>query len=233
MSVPNYCGQMSLRFSKERIKNPPSVETSKGYVPQPYEHHVGSWALTMLSSVFQGSLWILTPEKMDENSKKKPDIVVEKVTALDDSKHYLFMELKSTQGDRLEDALAQLVEEIEETMEYIIEAYFVVQRGTKIAFFEYHNDVSNLDEEDIPHFRGCISLTQGYLINEVYSTVLANPPQDLENLFHDFDRLKKETDIREESSLYLEPCVFDLDKHEQEINFLFHHMANKEPRSSV
>jgi hypothetical protein len=27
--------------------------------------------------------------------------------------------------------------------------------------------------------------------------------------------------------------VFDLNKHEQEINFLFHHMANQNPRSSV
>lgn len=67
--------------------------------------------------------------------------------AFDDEKTepvpYLVMELKSRTGDRFEDALYQVVEEIAETMESSIEAYVVVQRGTKIAFFEYHNDISN------------------------------------------------------------------------------------------
>ena len=30
-----------------------------------------------------------------------------------------------------------------------------------VAFFEFHTDESNL-EENIPHFRGCVSLTKGY-----------------------------------------------------------------------
>lgn len=235
MEVPNYCGQTSLLFCKERIKNPPSVATKKGYVPKAFEHHVGSWALTMLKSVFQGDQWIITPEKTDQHSNKRPDLVVEKVTSDTDSKHHLFMELKAKPpvGDRIEEALAQVVHEIEETLEYTIEAYVVVQRGTKIAFFEYHNDVSNLDEEDIPHYKGCVSLTQTYILNGVNSVVMNNLPDDLDLLYHEFDHLRKETDNREEASAYSVPCVFDLDKHEREINFLFHYMANNEPRSSV
>lgn len=203
-------------------------------VPTPYEHHVGSWAFTMVSSVFNGPQWILTGEKIDANSKKRPDIVIEKMNSQNtDAYPYFLMELKSSDGDRLEDALAQTVQDIEETMENTIEAYIVVQRGTKIGFFEYHNDISNLDEEGIPHFRGCVSLTQTYTIEGVDTPVINVVPNNLDHLYHNYSRLRKQTDTREDAALYNIPCVFDLDKHETEINFLFHHMANIEPRSSV
>lgn len=237
MAVPNFCAQPSLRSAKWRIQNPPEVHGNKVIEPKPYEHHVGSWAFTMISSVFHGPFWIITAEKTDTTSKKRPDIVVEE--AYDDEKKepgpYLFMELKSRTGDRLEEALNQVVEEIAETMESSIEAYVVVQRGTKIAFFEYHNDISNLDDEGIPHFRGCISLTQSYNIQGKEKAVLNNKPNDLENLYQNYDRLRKKTDLRDEAKEYEEPCVFDIGKpeHEDYINLLFHHMANKEPRSSV
>jgi hypothetical protein len=188
----------------------------------------------MVNSVFHGPLWIITAEKIDQSSRKRPDIVVEKSDPTGaESEHYLFVELKASNGDRFEDALTQVVDEIAETMEYTIEAYVVVQRGTKIAFFEYHNDVNNLDEEDIPHFRGCISLTQTYSIGGVNTVVLNNPPNDLDRLYHNYNLLRKETDTRTAAGRYDIPCVFDLNKHEQEINFLFHHMANQNPRSSV
>jgi hypothetical protein len=125
----------SLQFAKERIKNPPEVLMKNHLVPTPYEHHVGSWAFTMVSSVFNGAQWILTGEKIDANSKKRPDIVIEKMNSQNtDAYPYFLMELKSSDGDRLEDALAQTVQDIEETMENTIEAYIVVQRGTKIGF---------------------------------------------------------------------------------------------------
>jgi hypothetical protein len=235
MAVPNYCDQSSLLFAKKRINNPPTVQNKNGLlVSTPYEHHVGSWAFTMVSSVFRGPKWIITAEKIDTNSKKRPDIVVEKLNSTDtESEHYLFMELKAKDGDRFEDALAQVVFEIAETMEDTIEAYVVVQRGTKIAFFEYHNDVDNLDEEGIYHFKGCVSLTQSYDIRGVNTPVLKDIPNDLDYLYHDNSRLKNQTEIRAEAASYNTPCVFDLDKHGQEINFLFHHMANHKPRSSV
>lgn len=233
MVVPNYCRQMSLLLAKERIKNPPIVQTDKGFASKPFEHHVGSWALTMLNSVFHGDNWIITPEKADDYSKKRPDLVVEKVSSDTESKHHLFMELKATNGDRMEDALSQIVSEIEQTMEHTIETYDVVQRGTKIAFFEYHNDVSNLDEEEIPHFKGCISLTQSYIIEDTIQEVLEHKPIGLLPLYHDYKHLRKDTETRKEALEYTPLCVLDLDNHEKEINFLFHYMANHEPRSSV
>lgn len=175
MSTANYCNAPSLQLAKSRIQNPPDR--------QPYEHHVGSWACTMLSMVFNGHQWIITPEKRDQNSKKRPDLVEKLNDAHTESFHHLFMELKSSKGDRIEEALAQVVDEIQDTMEQTIEAFVVVQRGTKIGFFEYHNDISNLDEEEIPHFKGCVSLTQTYLIEGRPSTIMDHLPDDLEPFF--------------------------------------------------
>lgn len=50
------------------------------------------------------------------------------------------------------------------------------QKYNEIGFFEYHNNVSNLDEENIPH---CVSLTQYYKIEGKDTHVLLNKPNDL------------------------------------------------------
>jgi len=63
----------------------------------------------------------------------------------------------------MEQALNQAVKDIQQTMDEsgknydIFEVSVIVQRGLVIRFFEYHNDESNLDEEEIYHFRGCVS----------------------------------------------------------------------------
>lgn len=142
-------------------------------------------------------------------------------------------------GDRFEEALAQTVDDLSETMEHLIECYVIVQRGVKIAFFEYHNDQSNLDEEDIPHFRGCVSLTQNYNINQRPAVVFQNMPNNLELLFHNTQSLRTGTtnpttqDLRLDASNYRVPCVFDITTHHEELNFIFHHILNNPPRSSI
>lgn len=153
-------------------------------------------------------------------------------------KPYMAMELKKV-GQRKEEALNQLCDAILETIdskgnsgESEFEVYAVVLSGLEIRFFEYHSDQSNLDEECIPHFRGCVSLTEDYFINGVHQVVLHNKPQDLENLFFDSGRLRKETSVREEAKAYKTPCFFNLNKHQEEIHFLFQHMEKNKPRSS-
>jgi hypothetical protein len=240
-SIPNYCSGLSLQHAKNRMKTPTLVMKKKGgWEEKFYEHYVASWACTILKKVFIGDEWIITPEKQDPSSGKRPDLTVEKTSQPSthspqdlESNYHLLMELKSSTGDRFEEALVQLVGEAAETLEEQIEVYVVVQRGTKIGFFEYHNDVSNLDEENIAHFRGCVSLTQDYKIQGNDTRVLLNKPNDLELLFHNYNNLRTQNEIRQEAADYNIPCVFDLDKHEQEINFLFNHMVNNPPRSSV
>lgn len=147
---------------------------------------------------------------------------------------HLLMELKSNDKSiRFEDALSQVVKEIEETMEEIIECFVVVQCGTRIGFFEYHNDQSNLNEEGIPHFRGCVSVTEDYSIEGRMTSIMTNKPQDLQPLYHNHEKLRKKTDLREEARRYQTKCVFDLINHAEDVDKIFYHMANNPPRSSV
>lgn len=230
---PSYTSFLALQAAKQRIINPPEVLHQGVLEPRPYEHHVGTWACTMLKQVFNSGNWAITPEKADQYSKKKPDLFVEEIV---DNKFrpHLMMELKSNDKKiRFEDALHQVVKEIQETMEEVIECFVIVQCGTRIGFFEYHNDQTNLDEEDIPHLRGCVSLTQSYMIQGRQTTIMTNKPNDLLPIFHNYEKLRKSTDVRKEAKEYKEKCVFDLEKHENYIYILFHHIARSAPRSSV
>ena len=253
--MTTYTSSLALQAALDRINNPPFVINSKDESVQTnYEHYVGTWALTKLKEVFSEEQWAITPEQKDGYSKKKPDLVVEKavsyVTPTSNTSSqtpskpslqiYMVMELKKV-GERKEDALNQICESILETVdkkgnalgtESEFEVYAVVQNGVEIGFFEFHSDADNLDEEDIPHFRGCVSLTQDYSINGKLEVVLPDKPEELELLFSDSSRLRKTSNVRDEAKDYNIPCFFNLNRHETEIHFLFQHMANKKPRTS-
>lgn len=107
----------------------------------------------------EGSLsanyWIITPEKSDDSSCKKPELTVENVFNDHNAQPHMVMELKKNEPSvRSEKAPAQPVAEIKGTVEFLIHVFAVVQCGSKVGLFDYHNDQSNLDEENIPHFRG-------------------------------------------------------------------------------
>ena len=248
--MASYTPSLALQGAIERIKNPPPALNKKKnkYIKTKYEHHVGTWACTKLKEVFSDQNWAITPEQKDPNTKKKPDFVVEKAIQPASSqsipgptvimKLHLAMELKK-ENQRMEDALVQLCESLEETIDTKgntfdsqFEVFAVVQAGLEIGFFEFHMDQSNLDEENIPHFRGCVSLTQDYPINDVLQVPIPSKPNDLKKLFFDYDKLRKETDIRLDANEYSTPCIFNLEKHQQQIHDIFQHMARNEPRSS-
>jgi len=143
-------------------------------------------------------------------------------------------ELKKVGGDRMEDAVEQTINAVVETMDqqgqvdHAYDVFLVVQRGLDIAFFEYHSDVSNLEEQDTSNFRGCTSFTQACGGSDPVIT----PPDNLKRLFFATDRLRLDTEIRQDAKAYVIPCVFNLQEHEKEISFLFQHLARGEPRPS-
>ena len=98
----------------------------------------------------------------------------------------LVVELKS-ENRRIEAALNQIYDSIPEIVDQIghhygspSEVFAIVQSGIHTGFSEYHNDRSDLDEEDIPHFRGFTSLTQNYSIKVIPQVVTTNIRSDLE-----------------------------------------------------
>lgn len=183
-------GSLLQVFLKKQIQNNPN-----------YEHYVGSWVLTYLYGLFSDTVgnYVFTVEKKDRTSNKKPDIVLGNFEPENESLSYhLVVELKKEKGDRFEDALFQTVEEICYTMEESVDVFVVVVRGTKIGFFDYHNDGTNLIEDGVLHILNCISLTEGYTkgIGEdqiEYSSVITDLPaipEDVDYLFHDHKRLR-------------------------------------------
>lgn len=113
--------------------------------------------------------------------------------------------------------------------------------GTDIGFFEYHNDITNLDEEKIPHFSGCVSFTTKYKVDGEMKKILEDKdhiPKNLKHLFFNSKRLRivKDKDkniMREEAREYDLPCIFDIREHQKEIEFMFKHMVRNVPRSSI
>jgi hypothetical protein len=147
---------------------------------------------------------------------------------------YLLYEVKSSTGDRLEEALHQTVSDPDLMLwaDSYTKAgfYIIVQRGYRIAFFEYHNNTNDLDYCGIPHLWGCVSLTYPLKDKGTIKHTLATLPEDLLPIYHDYEKLKKETPSRTEAKKYTEECVFDIRKHTQEINELFHYILTNEPR---
>lgn len=174
-----------------------------------FEHQVGSFAFTMLKHVFNDPKWVITPEMFDSLSGKNPDITIEE--PMDDRLviHAAYR-LKKHEGGRFEDAVHQTVKGIIETVDRkgnqtgSFDVFLIVQQGLEIAFFEYHNDRTNLDGEEIQHFMGCTSLTQEYNSNPA----VVQPTGNVKNLFHNFNRLRNQSPVRKEAAPYNIPCVF-------------------------
>ena len=168
--------------------------------------------------------------------KKKPDLTIEKVTK-DGLEPHLFYELKKEGGARIEDALTQTTNSITETMDQQgssralkYDAFVVIQRGMEIAFFEYHNDASNLNEEGVDNVDGCVSLTQTHKVGGVKKEIIP-APEGAKLLFREASGVKLSPE-RKRAKAYTTPCVLDLRQHEKEIDFLFHYMATNDPRTS-
>jgi hypothetical protein len=222
----------------ERIINPPAnsivPESSKNTA---YEWHTGSFGTTSASVFFPGTEWILTPEMIQPGSRKKPDLVIEKMVG-DKPQIHVMMEYKGDNGDRFEKALKQLVDTIHETVENMgytlgedLAMFLVVIRGRKIGFFEYHNliPLKNGSYEDTPTMYGCTSLLGS--CQEKGPVIVV---QGASKIFYDADKLKGakgEEEIRELAANYKVDSVLDLEKHEKEIQYLYNWIAGNQPRN--
>lgn len=203
------------------------------------EWQVGAFACTIAKQVFQDTCWIITPEKSDPFTNKRPDLTIDKINQDGTCKLHAIYEVKRVQGDYMGSAVKQSLISFTETMDNqgtksgIYECYIIAQRGLDIAFFEYHNDLTNLDEEEIPHFRGCVSMTY-HGENQIE---ILDAPAKAKPLSHDMVNSRPEAEdaiqLYHDAKNYEIPCVLNLLEHPREIEFLFHHIATNAPRSSI
>lgn len=91
---------------------------------------------------------------------RRPDRVVEKY--MEDSGTFvpkIYVELKSQKGDSLEKALKQSTSSLPQLVDNVEEdfaMFLIILKGHYIAFFEYHNDRSNLVEDGVPSYSGAV-----------------------------------------------------------------------------
>ena len=60
---------------------------------------------------------------------------------------------------------------------------------------------------------------------------MQNVANDLLPVYYNVEKLKTEDEIRTQAKKYTVPCVFDLEKHGEQIDFFFHHMSTNKPRA--
>ena len=125
-----------------------------------YEYMVASWGCSMICKVFRDDPWIITPERKDANSNKRPDLTIERWQEPHLRLHAV-VEFKKLNGAQMEKLLEQVRETIIETVGEgtTSEVFVIVQRGFSRGFFEFlpYLDPNN---QSFKHFRGMVSLTQ-------------------------------------------------------------------------
>lgn len=233
MSTPKHASELALRLAEERIQSPANNK--------PYEHHVGTWACTMLSRHFTGD-FLITPEKIENQSKKRPDLTIEKLNenVPNVSVYHVAYELKKKDSEeQLYDALNQVTKAIGQISEEegSVEMFVIVQRGMELGFFEYFSYKNMLDEEDIENFKGCVPLTYKHKsllfveeeAEKKLSEIIKNLPSDLSHLISKPLR-RKSSDTLNEADNIQTLCIFNLNIHKNEIDSLFHYIATFSPR---
>jgi hypothetical protein len=131
----------------------------------------------------------------------------------------------------MEDALVELIKAVKPTLDnmdeeridgFFYQIFLIVARGPYIAFFSYYTEPYHqvLDQYRIPHFRGCVSVTEthDHLEQDRYGREILFPdeiPNDLINFFHDDEDLNGLADpvkqaVRDDAQRYGKRCVFDV-----------------------
>lgn len=125
------------------------------------EDEVGRVILTILRKYFTiEDNWAITPEfRVPE--KKRPDFCLEKFTPDENIKFRpkIFVEIKSIIGDSIQKATDQVTETLPVILDKFggdFDCFLIVVRGSRLAFYEYHNDRDNLTEDGLKHYHGAI-----------------------------------------------------------------------------
>ena len=233
--IPNHSSEPVLLLAQERIIFPSVTSNQKSIH---YEHQVGTWACTMLAKHFGPHAYLITPEMFIHGTNKKPDFIIEKYCEQerDKSKFNVGYELKKQGGEVFDKAVSQVsnaISQLHDIQYGSIEMFVIVQRGRQIAFFDYFSYHSLLEEEGINHFKGCVPLTylheklvfQNEKIKSEMENLINDLPGDVEYLVEENEKRKSSSSLTQADEI-VTPCVFDLEIHSFEINFLFHYMAN-------
>lgn len=199
------------------------------------EHWTSTSTSGLLQNYFDINKFIITPEKVQEGSGKRPDYTIEKLED-DELVHHLFAEVKSiassTNFDGILDQLDTAILQTVDSSCVNLSAFIIVMKGIKIGFLEYHSYVSLLNEYNIPNYKGFIPLNYNILENEFLD--INKNSQWIQHFIYD-NRTNIPTDptylknLGVESSSKIEhPYIWNLlnEKHADYVHNLFKYMAD-------
>lgn len=203
------------------------------------EHRTGTAALGLVRHYFPINKFAITPEQIQQISNKRPDLTIEKYTPISQTfSLHTFIELKSLVNSNIPNIVGQLFDAIHETLDYHggidgnYSCFIIAMKGTKIAFYMYHNFASLLHDHNIENFNGFIPLT--YLIPD-QALLDINGPSLLNIIYR--GGITFNTDPNTLTQLGVEgtndiphPHVFDLlnARHREDIHKIFTYIAEKD-----
>lgn len=115
------------------------------------EHVTSRATIAMINNYFkQENDFYTTPEQIQPVSNKRPDYVIEKfITVTPYFKPHAFVEVKSLVNSNIGAILDQLYDTVLYTIDLndgTFSCFMIAMKGTKIAFYTYHNFHYLLDE---------------------------------------------------------------------------------------
>jgi hypothetical protein len=143
--------------------------------------------------------------------------VVEKATQSLQPK--LFVEINKLGGDSLKKTMEQAADaakfaaDEDESMSIML----IIIWGNEIAFYEYYNYRTELEDKGVKNYKGLIPLAQKVPKGQIENVDLTNI---VENLSH---TAKKSTEFET-------PCIFNLTEHGDIIHNLFEYVKNNNTR---
>jgi len=156
--------------------------------------------------------------------------------------------------DDVDDAISELCCQDDRN----IDLFVIVQVGMQIGFFEYMSDHEHSYAIDTPHFANSVPITymnenllfndddtptsEGSVAKSKLIPFARNLPEHMGSLDYLHSIRPPRLEERENFLINLRlppqpleeiPCIFHLETHKNEIEFLFHYMATHEPRLTL
>lgn len=203
------------------------------------EHTTSRATNAMINHYFnQMDNWFVTPEQIQYISNKRPDYTIEHFTYIFPYfRPHAFVEVKSLVNSNIGNILDQLYDTVIYTVDLYggsFSCFMIAMKGTKIAFYTYHNFSSLLDEYGIPHYKGFIPLNYVLPFN-LYSRININgTPLMYENYVNSRGAfLTDPNDLHQSGALTTgnleHPHILDLvsNLHKEDIHSMWIHVAQE------